>query len=40
MSKSLKQKNATEWNSLYHSLLGVFEMLNEMIDLQKQKDAL
>lgn len=40
VSKSLKRNNATEWNSLYHSLFGVSEMLDEVIDLLKQKDAL
>ena len=40
LSKTLKQKNATRWNSLYHCLLSVSEMLIEVIDLLKQKDAL
>ena len=40
LSKTLKQENATRWNSLYHCLLSVSEMLIEVIDLLKQKDAL
>ena len=40
LSKTLKQKNATRWNSLYHCMLSVFEMLVKVVDLLKQKDAL
>ena len=40
LSKTLKQDNATTWNSLYHCLHSVFEMLIEVITLLKQKDAL
>ena len=40
LSKMLKQGNATRWNSLYHCLLSVFEMLIDVIDLLKEKDAL
>ena len=36
----MKQENATRWNSLYHCLLSIFEILIEVIDLLKQKDAL
>ena len=40
LSKTLKQENATRWNSLYHCLFSDFEMLIEVIDVLKQNDAL
>ena len=35
LSKTLKQENATRWNSLLRCLNNVYEMLNEVIELLK-----
>ena len=40
LSKTLKQNNATRWNSIYHCLLSISEIVNKVIDLLKQKDTL
>jgi hypothetical protein len=40
LSKTLKQENATRWNSLLRCLLSIEEMYNELVPLLQMKDKL
>ncbi len=40
LSKTLKQENATRWNSLLRCLLSIEEMYDELVPLLQMKDKL